>query len=390
MILNENLFLNEKYGDIPQWLKNRLNAVKPMAKTGDINPKFANTEYGNEIKPEYTPKWSKENPGIYSLYDQLINAGYDLANMRAEERPIPTKQSDLKDIENRGLFPVWLLKGKDTNKTQIYIQGINDTEKTLYKNVIKNYRFLSRLPFKDLVNDSIRFAVLDIPMKDQELQAQRQEWGDEATGWSGKQRNPEYAGISTTNKSIDFDKSGYNVAPNRERLKQGAEELRKQKDELRKNLSSVLKKIADAKENTEEVIEEVPEVAQEEDANEIENELKEVWGLFKRAEFITKSLILDLDEFDEEEIINFGLNLDDVYDFADKIIYYGRILKNIRNNAKKFKGQNVELTLDGDWIDNDTGEVYETEKLPIELISINLETIIDSVKNYGLQDLDWE
>ncbi len=384
MILNENLFLNEKYGDIPQWLKNRLNAVKPMAKTGNINPKYNNS---GESTPIYQKKWSKDNPDIKSLYDLLIKNGYDLANMSAEEQPIPTSKRQLKKIVDSGKFPTFLLQDPITKNTQVYIVGVNDYELAICK---KEPCRLDWLSMNDFDKYAIKFAILDLPSKDIDVLLQRQEWGDEATGWSGKQRNPEYAGISTTNKSIDFDKSGYNVAPNRERLKQGAEELRKQKDELRKNLGSVLNKIADAKENTEETIEEVPEVAQEEDASEIENELEEVRNLFKRAEFITKSLILDLDEFDEEEIINFGLNLDDVYSFADKIIYYGRIIKNIRNNAKKFKGQNVELTLDGDWIDNDTGEVYETEKLPIELISINLETIIDSVKNYGLQDLDWE
>ena len=384
MILNENLFLNEKYGDIPQWLKNRLNAVKPMSKTGNINPKYNNS---GESTPIYQKKWSKDNPDIKSLYDLLIKNGYDLANMSAEEQPIPTSKRQLKKIVDSGKFPTFLLQDPITKNTQVYIVGVNDYELAICK---KEPCRLDWLSMNDFDKYAIKFAILDLPSKDIDVLLQRQEWGDEATGWSGKQRNPEYAGISTTNKSIDFDKSGYNVAPNRERLKQGAEELRKQKDELRKNLGSVLNKIADAKENTEETIEEVPEVAQEEDASEIENELEEVRNLFKRAEFITKSLILDLDEFDEEEIINFGLNLDDVYSFADKIIYYGRIIKNIRNNAKKFKGQNVELTLDGDWIDNDTGEVYETEKLPIELISINLETIIDSVKNYGLQDLDWE
>ena len=384
MILNENLFLNEKYGDIPQWLKNRLNAVKPMAKTGNINPKYNDS---GESTPTYQKKWSKDNPDIKSLYDLLIKNGYDLANMSAEEQPVPTSKQQIKKIVDSGKFPTFLLQDPVTKNTQVYIVGVNDYELAICK---KEPCRLDWLTINDFDKYAIKFAVLDLPSKDIDVLLQRQNWGDEATGWSGKQRNPEYAGISTTDKSIDFDKSGYNIAPNRERLKQGAEELRKQKDELRKNLGSVLNKIADAKENTEEVIEEVPEVAQEEDVNEIENELEEVRNLFKRAEFITKSLILDLDEFDEEEIINFGLNLDEVYDFANKIIYYGRIIKNIRNNAEKFKGQNVELTLDGDWIDNDTGEVYETEKLPIELISINLETIIDSVKNYGLRDLDWE
>ena len=98
--------LNEKFGDIPNWLSNRLNAVKPMSKTGNINSKFADTEYGKENVPEYQYKWSKTNPGIHSLYDQLVNAGYDLANMKAEERPVPTRPSEIKKIEEKGMLPV--------------------------------------------------------------------------------------------------------------------------------------------------------------------------------------------------------------------------------------------------------------------------------------------
>ena len=219
--------LNEKFGDIPNWLSNRLNAVKPMSKTGNINSKFADTEYGKENVPEYQYKWSKTNPDIHSLYDQLVKAGYDLANMKAEERPVPTRPSEIKKIEEKGMLPVWLLRDEN-NKTQIYIPGINDTEEALFKKSYNNHRLFSDLSFKELVAAAIKFAVLELPMKDPTIQQQRYEWDEESTGLSGKQRNPNFAGVETSDGSIIFDKSGYNVAPNRKRLKAGAEELRKQ------------------------------------------------------------------------------------------------------------------------------------------------------------------
>ncbi len=400
----KRVILNEKFGEVPSWLSNRLNAVKPMSKTGDINPKFANTEYGDEIKPEYTPKWSKENPGIYSLYDQLINAGYDLANMKAEERPIPSKQSDLKDIEDKGLLPVWLLRDDSTNKTQIYIPGINDTEKTLYKDVIKNYRFLSRLPFKDLANDSVRFAVLDIPMKDPDQQAKRREWGDESTGISGKQRNPEFAGVSTSDGSMVFDKSGYNVAPNRERLKSRA-------DELRNGLYKTIDKIEDAKEDVEEVIEDIPEIASKEDEKEINKALNKTIKLFETAEFLAKNLMFELEDYDEELLDSLDMTFNKIHDnFIGPLFYWAKEINNIRKHKEElFDNENVlvhgspdspyhrnvsdiniELEMSGDWIDVDTGEVYFTENYPLEVININLESIIDDLKNLEFFELDWE
>ena len=400
----KRVILNEKFGDVPSWLSNRLNAVKSMSKTGDINPKFANTEYGDEIKPEYTPKWSKENPGIYSLYDQLVNAGYDLANMRAEERPVPTKQSDLKNIEDKGLFPVWLLKDKDTNRTQIYIPGINDTEKTLYKDVIKNYRFLSRLPFKDLVNDSVRFAVLDIPMKDSEQQELRREWSEESTGLSGKQRNPQFAGVSTSDGSMIFDKSGYNVAPNRERLKKGAEELRKE-------LSQTIDKIEDTKENIEDVIEDIPEITNKKEEKEINIALNKTIKLFETAEFLAKNLMFELEDYDEDSLEDLNMTFNRIHnDFIAPLFYWAKEINNIRKHKEElFDNENVlvhgspdspyfrdpseinvELEMNGDWIDVDTGEVYYTEKYPLEVINVNLESIIDDLKNLEFFELDWE
>ena len=57
-------YLTEKFGDIPSWLTNRLNFVKPLKRTGASNTKFTNSTYGNEAEPVYQKKYQKDHPEV--------------------------------------------------------------------------------------------------------------------------------------------------------------------------------------------------------------------------------------------------------------------------------------------------------------------------------------
>lgn len=394
MKLNRRI-LNEKFGAIPSWLTNRLNAIKPMGKTGAINPKFASSSFGDEATPEYQKKYQKEHPGISSLYDQLDVRGFDLANMSAQEQEAPKSKKEITKILDNGKLPVWLLKDDSTNRTQVYIKSINDGELAVWRS--DNCK-LDWVAAKELKEHAIRFAILDAPLQDSTQRQERAAWGDEAAGFSGKQRRPDLAGVNTTNGDMDFDKSGYNVAPNRKRLKKGADELRQKKDELRKELTKTLSNISNAKEDIEEIEDTVEEIIEPEKEDVLEVELGKVINSLRRAEYRAKNILFTIEDFSDEEvelIFNQKIN---TFTVIQRFVEIKKKIDAIKEDVKSFREiyPDAEIHLHsflttGDFVSKETGEILkEGAATGIDYVKALIDDYNDTLDNADLLDIDWD
>ena len=271
MILNEKLFLNEKFGDMPNWLKGNLiykerrhkpaypgsanrrnfksynigndvnynnesdntDLFKPPASSTEriVKPKYAYRDMGsNSIEnadTSYTYRYRKNNDVVYSgndknsgLFNQLLNYGLDPSKLNVIEEPLPTSVRDkhLKDP----FLPVFLLiKTYDTGNEiqQVYIKGINDEE---IDKIINPYedKPLKRLPMKDLINPQYckKFAYIDTTDKnnwlDQDKIKERDKYFKElnvnkylSTHYS---KDKDYIRRDNTNKIKDIGKPNYN------------------------------------------------------------------------------------------------------------------------------------------------------------------------------------
>lgn len=211
MILNEKLFLNEKFGDMPNWLKSTLkykaqvhrptnvhkasrrnvkaynigNQIDYSSNSSDMfkphkrpDRTVAEKDRFKEVPPdsnivqvntEYTSRDEQNKYGYYQdnekygLFNQLLEYGLDPANLTVIEEPIPTSVRD-KHLKEPFL-PVFLLSHDDSSGNvlqQIYIKGINDDE---ISQIIDSYdnKPLKRFPMKTLIdpNNCKKFAYID-------------------------------------------------------------------------------------------------------------------------------------------------------------------------------------------------------------------------------------
>lgn len=225
MILNENLFLNEAFGDIPYWVKKYFETDSKSFNKTTRDAQFDSAPYGDEYVERrrrfkyqspskhsggsqldisfggdledgriYTSSWSarhandvsgdndfvgKERYG-FGIINSLRAKGFDVANLNITEAPVPEKPSDkhLKDP----YIPIFLLRTKDKTSTyvtdsngdhvvkdiykyQLYIKGVNDND---LNNVIsdKTGKAFKSIPMKSLLEHTIKFAYIDTSDKD--------------------------------------------------------------------------------------------------------------------------------------------------------------------------------------------------------------------------------
>lgn len=225
MILNENLFLNEAFGNVPSWVKkyfeidsknfNRTtrNIQNTFNTYGDEyterNRRFivrspsknsggyqSDISFGGDLEDGkmQTSSWSaKHSNDVFGDNDfigdernglGIINSlrarGFDVSNLNITEASVPEKASDkhLKDP----YLPIFLLQTKnkvnmytkDSNgdrivksmyKYQLYIKGINDNDLN-YVVEGKTGKALKSIPMKSLLEHTVKFAYIDTSDKD--------------------------------------------------------------------------------------------------------------------------------------------------------------------------------------------------------------------------------
>ncbi len=194
MILNENIFLNEAFSNIPDWLKqylafqnkvtnysskerqfdrrNSRNTKKIRNQSGGLvyNGEIYTIKPGNFSDRKSNDLYWKQNKyiGRMSNSNGLLNsfraAGIDVANMSAIETDVPEKANDPRLKEPN--IPIFLLYDNlgewDNNKgiCQVYARGINDDELCNFSQD-KNDKRLEKLSTKYLLDKCIAFAYID-------------------------------------------------------------------------------------------------------------------------------------------------------------------------------------------------------------------------------------
>ena len=317
-----------------------------------------------------------------------------MAKMSALEQEPPTSKQAIKKIEDTGKLPVWLLKDDATNKTQVYIKGINDGELAIWRN--DNCK-LEWVAAKELAEHAVKFAVLDAPILDYAQKHERAVWSDEAKGFKGTQRNPAYAGVKTSNGPLDFDKSGYNTWPAKERLRKGAEELRQKKAELRKELTRTLAGISSTKDDVEEIEDTVEDIIEPEQEDELELQMQVIYNLLRRAEFRAKNILFALEDIPEEEL---SLVLGDHMDMFEivtrfalvkqKIQVFQQAVEEFRNNHPTVKVYLDALINEGEFIDADTGEYYNGSGWSVNELKAFINQYNQELDKVDIEELDWE
>ena len=193
MILNENIFLNEAFSNIPDWLKQYLafqseatnysskekkfngrnsrnskrssrsgglvyNGEIYIIKQGHFSDRKSNELYWKQNK--YIGRMSNSN----GLLNSFRAAGIDVANMNVIETDVPEKGSDPRLKEPN--IPIFLLYDNfgewDNAKgiCQVYAKGINDDEICEFS-FEKNDKRLGKIPTKFLLDKCIAFGYID-------------------------------------------------------------------------------------------------------------------------------------------------------------------------------------------------------------------------------------
>lgn len=225
MILNERLFLNEAFGNIPNWVKEYFEIDAKNFNRTTRNVQTTYDPYGNEYTKRerrfkvqspskhsggdqvnisfggdledgimQTSSWSARHANdvyddndfvgkekySFGIINSLRAKGFDVANLNITEAPVPEKPSDkyLKDP----YIPIFLLQTKNTSKVytkdsngdriikdvhkyQLYIKGVNDNDLNY---VVKDKigKALKSIPMKSLLEHTVKFAYIDTSDKD--------------------------------------------------------------------------------------------------------------------------------------------------------------------------------------------------------------------------------
>ena len=237
--LNESL-ITEAYNDsFPDWLKDRLTAIRsyhgeqePGASSwGDVykktSPRNIRTAYPGAFQqsPDYsTPRGEWDTPKLRrknSLFQGALDTGIDFQNTEVHEGPIPEKRTDTRLKAPN--IPIWGFENG-----QVYIPGVNDNEinqlQALKGTTYANYAF-KYIPFKHLLANAVHFAYIDGSTLDPnsyfDKKANRTATRDSIKGikdptagaWRRKHDPKQFKPSGISQWSID--KSGYPINPDR-------------------------------------------------------------------------------------------------------------------------------------------------------------------------------
>lgn len=418
MILNENIFLNEAFSNIPDWLKQYLAFQSKVSNYSSSEKRFSNREGRNTKRAtsnglllyngdtyiikagEFSDRkandlyWkTNKYVGRMSNSRGLLNSfrakGFDVSNMTVIETDIPEKGSDPRLKEPN--IPIFLLYDNlgewDNNKgiCQVYARGINDDELCNFSSDKIDKR-LEKLSTKYLLDKCIAFAYIDSTdennyMSDENIDRRIErdlETPDNSPyerlpkdfmnihrddiehGYSVRYKDSKYRSSKSTNSSIPgIDKSGYvkQVSPAGDYnwySKFRDTEKQKKYDKLKE------KKITNV-----------------EDLEDIYKNLKDEYKHVLRY----SSWLDSVDKFDEGRDRDLNLAKDKMGELKEKV----NKIKEYRNKAG-----NEDSTLSNDWIiDND---LKACNKLYNEIKSI-----FDGISNKSSEDeyadyadLDWD
>lgn len=241
MILNEKLFenktLNEKFSDsMPKWLQDRLlffkyvNERRRSSAKGDaFKQKY--TDRGFNLDDQHDPTQEIYKRGSYgrgrwqsgygargpktNFYDVLRAQGLDLDSAEFIEGPVPTSNRDPRLKEPN--IPIYLLKDPDSNKTQVYMPGVNDNEKFAFNDEDKTFKYIRP---KELLDYCVGFCYIDGSDKSnfttRDKRGGRADYKafdktDPFKRWTPEEQK-EYNAYRWRDKA-DFDKAGHLIDP---------------------------------------------------------------------------------------------------------------------------------------------------------------------------------
>ena len=142
----EDINLTEAFDEsFPEWLKDRIVAIKKYQKNWNSIPDNQRPLYKNSRKGEDAYSSSNDK----SLFTKSLNKGIDFTKTKVVEGPIPEKRTDERLKEPN--IPIWLFPDG-----QVYIEGINEDE--IYRATGKAFSYL---PMKEKIADAKAFAYID-------------------------------------------------------------------------------------------------------------------------------------------------------------------------------------------------------------------------------------
>ena len=221
--------LNEKFGDMPDWLSKRILTGKynrydgqgqrnyGIHKTDQYgNPDMGakNPEFGN--RPSYIN--ARDSSGDQSLFGQMLAHGINLDSVKVIECDKPEKRTD--DKLKAPNIPIFLL-----SNNQVYVKGINDNE--IYRGDNPTYAGLAfkNVSMKVILDEVVKFAYIDGTDDDNfrvnEVRGARDKMKQDMKGIPERKR--EKAG---TQGWENYDKSGYKQIPSAKRYKNKLVELK--------------------------------------------------------------------------------------------------------------------------------------------------------------------
>lgn len=247
--LNEEIELDEAFGDIPKWFKDRLLTTK-YYQGGGLHYRNTNLHKSDaSIKnpkagpdPTYSIPRGWENRGKdWSIFGQLREQGFNMENLKVVEVPEsewPSQPSKFKKPTDKWL-PVFLL-----DNGQMYIKGINDNEEF----AALNYTAFKYVSFKYLKEHLVNFAYIDVEASGQTANDKKDSRADmkrELDKIPNYNRRPEMAGRETYGGA--WDKSGYFITPITVKYEKELKEIKANK--LAKTMKEHYVYLTDAKEN---------------------------------------------------------------------------------------------------------------------------------------------
>lgn len=221
--------LNEKFGDMPDWLSKRIltgkynkydgqgkrsHGIHKADRLGNPDIEGKNPEFGS--RPSYIN--ARDSSGDQSLFGQMLAHGINLDSVKVIECDKPEKRTD--DKLKAPNIPIFLL-----SNNQVYVKGINDNEE--YRGDNRTYRGLAfkNVSMKALLDEVVKFAYIDGTDDDNfrvdEVRGARYKMKQDMEGIPKRER--EKAGKQGW---INWDKSGYMQIPSAERYKNKLAELK--------------------------------------------------------------------------------------------------------------------------------------------------------------------
>lgn len=224
--IEEDVELNEAFGDMPSWLSKRILTTKYNKYDGQHRKDYGvykKDQWGSmdldsknpNVGPNATYTNARNAKGDQSLFGQFLAHGINMDSVKIIEGEKPAKRTDPRLKEPN--IPIFLFENG-----QVYAKGINDNEEYSGDN---SYRAFKYLPMKELLSDQVvKFAYIDGNDDENFKVAKKKEDRAKSRMDLPPQREKDKAGVQSWRGN--WDKSGYRQIPSADRYRDKLAELK--------------------------------------------------------------------------------------------------------------------------------------------------------------------